>query len=105
MSTSDERPSSTTAANDIFPAAMTGNVKRVRELLDAGVSPDHFAPLLFGVRRPLHYAAESGHTSVVALLLERGASVDSKDEINATPLMHAFMKGGTGFHKKGQLGA
>ena len=32
--------------------------------------------------RALHYAANSGHTEVARLLLDRGADVNSKDEVS-----------------------
>jgi ankyrin repeat protein len=35
---------------------------------------------------PLHYAAAYGFLDIVALLLERGASVDALDDSGATPL-------------------
>ena len=37
-------------------------------------------------RHPLHCAAGWNHPAVVRLLLERGASVDVKDDKGATPL-------------------
>lgn len=42
---------------------------------------------------PLHWAAEGGHEAVCALLLEKGAEIDSKDKTDATPL-HKAGKGG-----------
>ncbi len=83
---------STAAVNDVFPAAMVGDCARLTELLDAGVSANHFSPL-FGLKAPLHYAAEKGHTEAVALLLKRGAKPDARDEGAATPLMYAMMAG------------
>ncbi|KAH7142701.1 hypothetical protein B0J13DRAFT_555948 [Dactylonectria estremocensis] len=35
---------------------------------------------------PLHWAAERGHKVVVTLLLEKGARVDSKDDLGRIPL-------------------
>lgn len=34
----------------------------------------------------LHFAAENGHSSIVQLLLEFGCDVESKNELNLTPL-------------------
>src|SRR5439155_15147014 len=79
--------------NDIFPAAMTGKTDRVRELLDAGVPANHIWLPFFGMKTPLHFAAEEGHCSVVTLLLERGANTEAQDELQGTPLMYAVLAG------------
>jgi len=42
---------------------------------------------------PLHFAAEWDHPLLVALLLERGASVDAKTDRGATPLLYAMCAG------------
>jgi hypothetical protein len=80
--------------NDIFPAAIKGDVERITELLDAGVSvegrPNEFAISAFGLKTPLHLAAENGRARTVALLLDRGAKPDPRDELGVTPLMYAM---------------
>ena len=46
--------------------------------------------LAFG-RTALHWAADRGHLTVVELLLDRGASVDSKDGEGQTALHYATL--------------
>jgi ankyrin repeat protein len=42
---------------------------------------------------PLHWAAESGHLEVVALLLEKGANVNAQNQHGETPLHRAAWDG------------
>jgi len=42
---------------------------------------------------PLHYAATSGQTEIVAYLIEQGAKVNALSESNTTPLMMAVRSG------------
>jgi ankyrin repeat protein len=44
-------------------------------------------------RTPLSYAAEYGHEAMVALLLEKGAELDTKDTYGWTPLSYAAGSG------------
>ncbi|CDI85781.1 hypothetical protein, conserved [Eimeria praecox] len=53
-------------------ACEDGDVKEVEELLASGATPN-FAPSGNGYRYPLHYAATSGHTEIVKLLLKVSA--------------------------------
>jgi ankyrin repeat protein len=55
-------------------AARAGNVKRVRQLLDAGVNVN----ASFKAAKALIFASRYGHTRVVRLLLERGADPSTK---------------------------
>jgi len=74
----------------IHEAAFTGNLKRVKELLNQGVpvnSRDEYG------RTPLHRAAYKGRLNVVQELLKRGARVNPRSVIGATPLHWATNKG------------
>ena len=42
---------------------------------------------------PLHYAAKAGHENVCALLVDRGAGIEEKDEDGSTPLHFAALGG------------
>ncbi|KAF9616913.1 hypothetical protein IFM89_032875 [Coptis chinensis] len=46
-----------------------------------------------GLNSPLHFAAARGHTEIVALLLENGADVNSRNYCGQTALMHACRHG------------
>ncbi|OVA14137.1 zinc finger protein [Macleaya cordata] len=46
-----------------------------------------------GLNSPLHFAAARGHTEIVALLLENGADVNSRNYCGQTALMHACRYG------------
>ncbi len=113
-------------AGDLHSAAGTGDIVRVRQLLDQGAdvnvkntdqrTPLHeaawnghtgTAELLLGKgadvnaresnqRTPLHEAAWNGHTGIVELLLGKGADVNARDTGQRTPLYEAAVKGHTG---------
>lgn len=75
----------------IAPAlAEKGMEKKLRDLLDAGMSPN-----LQTTRGEslLLLAAEQGHEAVAALLIERGARVNHKDTNGRTVLRAAMWKG------------
>jgi hypothetical protein len=63
-------------------ASQSGHVEIVRALLDAGEDPNRYNPPGSHTHStPLHQAALAGHLSVVKLLVERGARLDTKDVI------------------------
>ena len=76
-------------------AAQHGHADVVKLLLDAGEDPNRYNPEgNHAHSTPLHQAALAGHQAVVALLVERGARLDSRDTIyHGTPLGWA-MHGG-----------
>jgi len=74
------------ATGDIFYAAQEGDVKKVTQLLDSGVSTTIAD---YDDRTPLHIACVAGHKGVVKLLLERGADVNARDVHDWTPLDEA----------------
>ena len=50
-----------------------------------------YYPLLQDGRTPLHHAAMKGHAEVVSLLLEKGADIQARDEVRASPIIMGFM--------------
>ncbi|XP_024370995.1 uncharacterized protein [Physcomitrium patens] len=75
---------------NIWEIASQGDVKKLREALD--MCPDPSSTDYEG-RTPLHLAAGKGHSECVALLVERGAEINIKDNDGVTPLLEA-LKGG-----------
>lgn len=65
--------------------AQSGDLEGVRRLVASGHPVDAFDDL---GKTPLHYAVESDHVDVAALLIEAGAEVNAHDEsvIGNTPL-------------------
>ena len=77
---------------EFLTAASQGNVGRLTELADK-VNID--ARLSEDGETALHRAASRGYTKAVALLLERGATVDAVDGEGVTPLILASYRGQT----------
>ena len=63
---------------DIHQAAKDGNIKAVKQHLDAGA--DVNAKGRYG-RTPLHYAATRGLKKIIELLIVQGADVNTKIEV------------------------
>ena len=61
---------------DIFQAAKTGNIDRVRELIAAGADVNQQNNDGW---TPLHWAAYNGHQEVVQALIAAGANVNQQD--------------------------
>jgi cytohesin len=75
---------------ELHDAAKKGDVKRAKELLKKGESPnvrDEYG------NTPLHWAASGGHVDVVRLLLEHGANPNVRDRDGRTPLYIAAFSG------------
>ena len=70
----------TAKAPDILirEAVKTGNIKAVKQHLDAGVDVNAIGK--YG-RTPLHYAATRGLQKIIELLIARGADVNTKIEV------------------------
>jgi len=74
---------------NIHEAATTGNLNRVRALLNQGVpvnSRDNNG------NTPLHFAARHGHLNIVHELLRHGARVNPRDKLGLTPLHWAAFR-------------
>jgi hypothetical protein len=77
--------------DDIFDAAKSGDLEKVKALLKD--NPDLvFRKDILG-QTPLHLAAWNGHKDAVELLLVSKADVNAKDKGGATPLFMAAWKG------------
>jgi ankyrin repeat protein len=68
---------------DIWTAAEQGDIKAVKQHLDAGT--DVNAKDKYG-RTPLDEAARKGHKEIAKLLIAEGADVNAKDQWGRTPL-------------------
>ena len=75
---------------DIFEAARTGNIDRVRELIAAGANVNQQD---IDGWTPLHLAAYNGHQAVVQALIAAGADVNQQDNDGRTPLHRAACYG------------
>ena len=86
------------SAPPLHDAALKGDVRTAKELLDKGANVDEGVSV--GIRSlaitPLMYAAGKGHLEVVKLLVERGANVNavySPGGVSRTPLAFAAIAG------------
>lgn len=69
---------------EFFAEVVAGQIGRVRQLLDS--DPTLAQAKDGGGATPLHHAADHGNRKLVALLLERGADINARDdEWSATP--------------------
>jgi len=70
-----------------------GDVAMVKQLLNQGYhidGPDHDCLM---AHTPLHRAAQTLHTDIVATLLDAGASIDAPDSHGYTPIQYAVRRG------------
>ena len=74
------------AAEDMRQAALDGDVKQVKRLVDAGTDAN---ALDQEGHTALMFAAFNGHTDIVLLLLDEGAVVDRRDFLGRTALLYA----------------
>lgn len=83
---------------ELYEAAEAGNTGLVRKLLDQGVDPNK--PLGGPGWTPLMIAVAEGHATTVSVLLEGGADVNAKNNLDRTALMFASSYGHTKIVKK-----
>ena len=82
-----EPPTAKAPALSIYLAAMTGDIKAVKQHLAVGTdvnTKDNFTGYT-----PLHRAASNGLKEIVELLLAKGADVNAKNDGGFTPLHYA----------------
>ena len=72
---------------NIHEAAKTGNIKAVKQHLDAGADVNVKNDV--GVT-PLHWAVYYGHKEIVELLISNGAGMNAKNSTGLTPLDEAI---------------
>ena len=68
----------------LHEAAKTGNIDRVRKLIEEGHSV-WAVDSRFGLT-PLHYAVRNGHVEIAKLLIEKGANLNQPSTQGITPL-------------------
>jgi len=69
---------------ELFESCKKNNLKRVTELLDAGVPVDEEDS--DNGNTPIHYAASNGSKQTLEFLVERGANVNAQNHRGVTPL-------------------
>ncbi len=67
-------------AKELYGAARTGDVSKVKSLLARGANPNH--PEYY----PLHYACRNGHLETVKALVEAGADTGRRDGLGISPV-------------------
>jgi outer membrane protein assembly factor BamB len=83
----------TTLNEQLWDAARDGDVGRVKQALDRGADVNSGNRYKAGA---LFFAADKGHTDVIALLIDRGADVNAQDTFyRFRPIMMAVMNGHT----------
>eukprot|EP00252_Welwitschia_mirabilis_P005342 TRINITY_DN15849_c0_g1_i1.p1 TRINITY_DN15849_c0_g1~~TRINITY_DN15849_c0_g1_i1.p1 ORF type:complete len:529 (+),score=85.64 TRINITY_DN15849_c0_g1_i1:556-2142(+) len=76
----------------LVSAARDGDLVEARMLLDFNPCLARYSTF-GGLNSPLHFAAAKGHNEIVALLLEHGAEVNSRNYCGQTALMQACRYG------------
>ncbi len=92
----DIRARSKAGFTPLLFAARVGDVKSAELLLTAGASLEETAP---NGMTPLVLASASGQEELGIFLLDKGANPDARDELGATALHYAVMKGITSLNQ------
>ncbi len=79
-----------TATGDFRLSIEVGNIAEVRKLLDSGIDPN---AKLAGGWTPLHWAAATGRSNIITLLLKHGAAIDVHQNEGLAPI-HLAAKDG-----------
>uniref|UniRef100_A0A6S8FAZ7 Uncharacterized protein n=1 Tax=Aplanochytrium stocchinoi TaxID=215587 RepID=A0A6S8FAZ7_9STRA len=94
-----ERNENSTGTQDLIEAAANGNLKKVQDLINQGVSVNRFVGFLESLHvydwTPLHAAAAFGQVRILTELLKSGAEVDACRVELLTPLILAADEGHT----------
>ena len=77
------------SVNDLVKAAETGNIEKVKNLINAGVDINGFSPT---GHTALLQAVRENHINIVTTLIEAGADINLQGNIDHTPLMEAAMR-------------
>ncbi|KAL8707961.1 MAG: hypothetical protein Q9220_007104 [cf. Caloplaca sp. 1 TL-2023] len=81
------------ATNDewtaLHDAAEAGHVEIVSALLQAGADPERFTKI-GSASTPIHCAIDNSHRDVVKILIDHGASLQSRDNWGRNPLNYCF---------------
>lgn len=89
MPTTLTRPKSQTIDQQLIKAVQTGDMTKVRDLLNRGADPNAKDSDWMSKERaptPLHWAAYDNHIEIAKLLIQNGAKVNAKGSNNITPL-------------------
>lgn len=82
--------------DDLYKAAIAGDTIAMRSLLRRGADANGVGPTLYSWQEPaLLFAAGKGQSESVKLLLDNGARLEVKDEMDMTPLFRAVSNGHT----------
>ncbi|XP_050920256.1 E3 ubiquitin-protein ligase XBAT33 [Lathyrus oleraceus] len=76
----------------LVAAARDGDLVEAKMLLEFNPSLAKYSTF-GGLNSPLHFAASKGHNEIMALLLEKGADVNSRNYCGQTALMQACRHG------------
>jgi len=80
-------------AGSLHEAVTNQDIESVKLQLQNGADINQLGPSWYEYGSPLHLAVRSGNRDLAALLIEKGAEVDVRDEGDYTPLHNAAWNG------------